>query len=951
MESARAGRPRPSRRPLLTAVIEADGTDVAAVELALRALTAGIVHLDDIEVALILTGDIDDAAADAHEIAIASCTTGAYQVLRIPGADTAAMVRRGAGISRGRVVTYLGIHDEVSDGYLDALATSIVPNTIGVAAAPDCAPSWTGPQPIHSGITAWPRIGGKVFPVAAVRDIPAPEGLEPDATGAILLARIAGSYRYQHLTLSGAPANAGAIHHGHPSVVAPAESAFSGLVGLHHSGSSADARSSEALYRCWLDQLRQSVKDGNANPLVLRQELAARGVDIPPEDLHVSQPSPLLREYFADAGSKDHTVAIVMTDVSKTIGFSSALRGLRWCGSTVVVVHSTGEARSTLSSYARVVDIGVDTAAAAGALAAADDIIAVDSQAARCARDLAPERVVTEKVESVHALLLERAARSRNHTRLTVRAVLKAADRLVTNQPVAERLDPWTWPILAMRISLSPRTDALDDLVIASAPYLPDGSHPAAVMSAMAALNDVEGQSADRLREIADELFCRADEADDTEQTRVARLLQYLGMSLLFEPSQHTSVPTTPLVDRPDEYLAAMRGSRLHRRLTDADGPLVAPVRSAHTDRAVLLGGAFPKFAGVLLEALSTDRAVDRVDLSGFEARFRNVTMDPVTFRLLADVADHRPSHLLDRAVTAQIAAADIVVADWADKGLALASRVVPDGTRLVARVHGVDTLSPWAHLTRWDRVDCVIAPSDHLARALRATVGPAMDGVPVHVVPNPVETQLFTTVKTPAARRTLGLIGWSQRVKDAIFPLEVLALLRADDPRWRLRLVGNDFLSSARPVEHTASQAFRERSTRKDVAGGLDFVPFTADITSVMSEIGWAMSTSRRESFHLGLFEMAASGAVPVVRDWPVYAGGGGAKTLVPPDWVVDSPRAAADRILDVDDTWDDERLAARDHVVTHYDHPLVVEQLRGLLGPQPAREDTARLHGSTPS
>ena len=52
-------------------------------------------------------------------------------------------------------------------------------------------------------------------------------------------------------------------------------------------------------------------------------------------------------------------------------------------------------------------------------------------------------------------------------------------------------------------------------------------------------------------------------------------------------------------------------------------------------------------------------------------------------------------------------------------------------------------------------------------------------------------------------------------------------------------------------------------------------------------------LSSSVRESFHMGLVEAVASGALPVVRDWPFFPGA--ARTLFPPDWVVDSPAEAA--------------------------------------------------------
>jgi glycosyltransferase involved in cell wall biosynthesis len=58
-------------------------------------------------------------------------------------------------------------------------------------------------------------------------------------------------------------------------------------------------------------------------------------------------------------------------------------------------------------------------------------------------------------------------------------------------------------------------------------------------------------------------------------------------------------------------------------------------------------------------------------------------------------------------------------------------------------------------------------------------------------------------------------------------------------------------------------------------------------------------LSASSRESFHVALVEGAASGAVPVVRDWPLVARYGGPRAIFPRSWVVPDAAAAAARVL----------------------------------------------------
>lgn len=927
MESARADTPGPSRQPTLTTVIIADHV-ASSTAGRVAALTDGITNPDDIEVVLLLTGPEDEDAGASHASPVAARIPGADHVVRAVDADPATITRCGAAAARGTVITFLAIDDDVSHGYLAALMTSALPDTIGVAAAPGWTPEWSQARPIAHGVVESTDLTGKVFPVAVLRDVTLPTGLDITSAGAVLLARIAGTYRYQHLMLSASPARAGATHRGEDTGT---ETAVAGLIGLHRGGDRTDTKVAAALTRVWMEQLRDGVHSGSADATALHRRLTRCGVDIRLEDLRKGPPSPVLTEFFSDQPFGAYSIAVVVSDVAVPAHVSAALRGLSRCGSTVVVIHSSGKARPSLSSHVTVIDTRVDTEGAAARLIKADDIIAIDAAALATTQQLVPERTLQRGIEPLLGHYLDRAARSPAGGG-SGEDINTAARRLAEHkQPL--RIDQWTWPVLALRVLRVRSGPTPDDLIATGRQVIDADSAARAALDAVAALVHAETVGTDGLRAAADGVIARADAAATEEL--VAHFLHYLGMELLFEPSQHTSVPSTPLVESPDLYLAGLHRSRLHQLITSSGTPTHLSRRGGPTGRAVLLTGAFPKFFGVLVEALRLDHMVDRIDLSTGESRFRNVMMDPTTFRLLLNAAEGRESHLLDRSQTSLLVSADVVVADWADKGLALASRIVPDGTRLFARVHGSDTLSPWAHLIRWDRVDGVIAPSAHLARALRAVVGPAMEHVPVHVVPNPVDTSRLAPDKTADARRTLGLVGWAQRVKDPIFALDVLAQLRAEDPNWRLRLVGADFSNRARQVEKDAGQAFRVRSARSDVAGAIDYVPFTNDISTVMPDIGWSLSTSLRESFHLGLFEMAASGAVPVVRDWPVYASIGGAGSFVPPTWVVPTPDAAAARILEVDADWETERLAARDHVVSRYDHNLVVGQLRDLLCP----------------
>jgi hypothetical protein len=96
-------------------------------------------------------------------------------------------------------------------------------------------------------------------------------------------------------------------------------------------------------------------------------------------------------------------------------------------------------------------------------------------------------------------------------------------------------------------------------------------------------------------------------------------------------------------------------------------------------------------------------------------------------------------------------------------------------------------------------------------------------------------------------------------------------------------------------------------------------------------------ISSSVRESFHVALVEGAASGAVPVVRDWPFFARrAASARSLFPRDWVVATPEEAARRILESTTTepdWLVAGKAASDHALATWDWTVTRHQFDRLL------------------
>ncbi|HEX5967361.1 MAG TPA: hypothetical protein VFY88_02705 [Intrasporangium sp.] len=260
--------------------------------------------------------------------------------------------------------------------------------------------------------------------------------------------------------------------------------------------------------------------------------------------------------------------------------------------------------------------------------------------------------------------------------------------------------------------------------------------------------------------------------------------------------------------------------------------------------------------------------------------------------------ADRSTAETIDPESAVLLRDADVVIADWADKGAVWASLLVPRDVRLVIRIHSVDVLSGPIHLIDWSAVDAVIAVSPHIRDVFRAVLGARVEFLDVRVVTNRIVTEKFDTTKSQSAEWTLGLVGWGQHVKDPVLALEVLARLRQRDERWRLKLIGADFgHTQAEHMDRHGSE-FMHRALEPDVVDAIEYAGFTRRLPTHLRDVGYILSTSLRESCPVGVLEGVASGAVPVVREWPVFARLTAAHRLFPERFVFGTAAEAADII-----------------------------------------------------
>ena len=259
----------------------------------------------------------------------------------------------------------------------------------------------------------------------------------------------------------------------------------------------------------------------------------------------------------------------------------------------------------------------------------------------------------------------------------------------------------------------------------------------------------------------------------------------------------------------------------------------------------VLLAGADFKFAGDLVDSLIQRADIDLcVDL--FEA---NAKPQP-----------EKSSALLPWA--------DVVIAEFASYNAIWYSQNLLPHQKLIVHLHGYELLQPWIDELVLENCDKIVFASNfYMQKAID------MKGWPkekLHVISNSVNFADLDRTKVKEARFHIGLIGIVPILKRPDRAISLLTRLLTSDSRYVLHIKGHvpwDYAWEWKKAAHQDSYRafYASIANNPDIFSRIVFEPFSPDIGNWMQKIGWMLSPSYRETFHLSAIEGAASGAIPL--------------------------------------------------------------------------------------
>lgn len=279
--------------------------------------------------------------------------------------------------------------------------------------------------------------------------------------------------------------------------------------------------------------------------------------------------------------------------------------------------------------------------------------------------------------------------------------------------------------------------------------------------------------------------------------------------------------------------------------------------------------------------------------------------------------------------------AADVVFCEWCLGNALWYSERKAEHQKLFIRLHRQEFYGRArdAYLSRvdWNVVDGAIVIAPYYRDLLTQLSGLATEGI--HFVPNLFDTEGFAQPKSEDARHNLGLVKYTRRKRPDL-ALQILEKLAESDSSFSLHVIGKAPEEIPwvwdRPEERGPVVQFLDSVQRSALRNSVLLYPYTGDMPSWFSRIGFVLSTSDSEGSHQAVAEGMAAGCVPVIRAWP------GAEQLYPRRFVFSTLDDAVQLIRAASEPGQFRHLseAARRWARSRFDTRTVAPRLLALIG-----------------
>lgn len=288
-------------------------------------------------------------------------------------------------------------------------------------------------------------------------------------------------------------------------------------------------------------------------------------------------------------------------------------------------------------------------------------------------------------------------------------------------------------------------------------------------------------------------------------------------------------------------------------------------------------------------EALTFSQDKKTILIAGHDLKFAKFIMDEIEqndgFELLIDQWQGHDKHDEQRSKEL-LQKADLIFCEWGLGNAVWYSNNKKPGQRLVTRMHLQEITTRHPEKFNHDAVDAYIMVSPYWFEKFVHEF--SLERKKCRMVYNLVDTEFLDKPKIADACFHLGMIGDVPQRKRLDLALDIFESLYEKDKRYKL------FVKGKRPEDYAWMHSSSRKSEmdyylaqykRIEENGWQHNVFFEGHgpIDEWLQKIGYILSVSDFESFHLAPAEGMASGAIPILLSWD------GVETIYPKNYITD--------------------------------------------------------------
>ncbi len=268
---------------------------------------------------------------------------------------------------------------------------------------------------------------------------------------------------------------------------------------------------------------------------------------------------------------------------------------------------------------------------------------------------------------------------------------------------------------------------------------------------------------------------------------------------------------------------------------------------------------------------------------------------------------------------------ADIFFCEWGLGNVVWYQERKKEHQKLIVRLHRFEMDTKYVKMFDYSKIDMCIAISPYIYEEFYRVAKVPREKM--KVIFNAIDTKRFDKPKKAKTNFNLGIIGYVPKLKRLDRAVDIFEKLYAKDNRYKLFIKGKhpkDFgwvWDNTEQREHY--EAIFERIEKSEYKKNVVFEGW-GDVADWLQNVGYVLSVSDYESFHMAPIEGMASGAVPIVLRRE------GVNTIFPQQFIFESHDEAVEYILK-DQLVDVEML--KGFVSSNYDLSVVCKELEALL------------------